>query len=395
MADARCSRLAGMLEKQSRWRKEWSERFFVMDEDCIKYFISPPAFLDDNGEDVRGKIPLAGLVAEAAQDPGRPYCIRAGRDLLSCKTEAEQQRWLQAINAAGGVEEANQACTKPSRPCAGKGPGLLLVHADRPHQAVALGQPVSVRLASAACATILIQELPVAGGAQALCRLALQKCKSGCSTSFPVELLGKGVCSDEWSLSVQVLGNRLQRTAQPLLLGVASLLSAWMYFVGVDITGLIVALLWQLVSWMQSAAVHEVTFSVEQVQLLKDSADAQAEAPPRWCGTWVLDKSCSEKYETILKDMGVNYLIRKAADAKTSVMIISKSSSHVTFIVKNLVTVEDVLPVDGSWVTKAVPPAGRMRGEMRLRLSKCTENELDVLAVGDFSLGAFVPGKSN
>lgn len=26
-------KLAGMLEKQSRWRKEWSERFFVMDED--------------------------------------------------------------------------------------------------------------------------------------------------------------------------------------------------------------------------------------------------------------------------------------------------------------------------------------------------------------------------
>ncbi len=31
MADRQ--RLAGMLEKQSRWRKEWSERFFVMDED--------------------------------------------------------------------------------------------------------------------------------------------------------------------------------------------------------------------------------------------------------------------------------------------------------------------------------------------------------------------------
>ena len=38
--------------------------------------------------------------------------------------------------------------------------------------------------------------------------------------------------------------------------------------------------------------------------------------------------------------------------------MISKSSSHVTFIVKNLVTVEDVLPVDGTWVYKPVPPAG-------------------------------------
>ena len=49
-----------------------------------------------------------------------------------------------------------------------------------------------------------------------------------------------------------------------------------------------------------------------------------------------------------------------------SVLVIAKSSSHVTFIVKNLVTVEDVLPVDGSWVYKPVPPAGRMKGEMCL-----------------------------
>ena len=47
-----------------------------------------------------------------------------------------------------------------------------------------------------------------------------------------------------------------------------------------------------------------------------------------------------------------------------SVLVISKSITHVTFIVKNLVTVEDVLPVDGAWVHKPVPPAGRMKGEM-------------------------------
>ena len=67
MGDFRNHKLAGMLEKQSRWRKEWSERFFVMDEelqtsgnelykclsvsanereDCIRYFVSPPAFLE-------------------------------------------------------------------------------------------------------------------------------------------------------------------------------------------------------------------------------------------------------------------------------------------------------------------------------------------------------------
>lgn len=35
-----------------------------------------------------------------------------------------------------------------------------------------------------------------------------------------------------------------------------------------------------------------------------DKADRQAEEPPLWCGTWTLDKSCSEKYENILKDVG-------------------------------------------------------------------------------------------
>ena len=83
-----------------------------------------------------------------------------------------------------------------------------------------------------------------------------------------------------------------------------------------------------------------------------------------------------------------NLCVLVTAQAR-SVLVISKSASHVTFIVKNLVTVEDVLPVDGSWVQKPVPPAGRMKGEMclgcymfhpqlrRLRLSKCTQTELD------------------
>ena len=207
-----------------------------------------------------------------------------------------------------------------------------------------------------------------------------------------------------------------------------------------------------------------------------DKADRQAEEPPLWCGTWTLDKSCSEKYENILKDAGkdVDIWKRERWKAETiwsnydmmadditqivfkgnpwkssvfarrlggwsvisarslwlwhvlpaaghgcelfdpkgcrcedvtfsgvqdvcyrvrscgifgviflfisffsacetvnlfgtwprSVLVISKSSSHVTFIVKNLVTVEDVLPVDGTWVYKPVPPAGRMKGEM-------------------------------
>merc|ERR1712151_312773 len=76
--------------------------------------------------------------------------------------------------------------------------------------------------------------------------------------------------------------------------------------------------------------------------------------------------------------MGVNYLIRKAADAIKSTLIISVSASDVTILVKTLVTVEDCIPLDGSWATKDVPPGGRMKGQMRVRLTKNSERELEM-----------------
>eukprot|EP00434_Breviolum_minutum_P022117 symbB.v1.2.019526.t1/scaffold1597.1/size110265/9 len=396
MADRQ--RLAGMLEKQSRWRKEWSERFFVMDEDCIRYFVSPPAFLEDTTEESRGTLYLAGLVAEAAQDAGRPYCIRLGRDLLSCKTEPEQRRWLQAINAASGAGDTQHTGREPvqfqrksSVSSADKEPNLFLVHPDGHHQVVSWRQPVSVHLAPSSCALMLILDASIAenssSASQALCRLPLSKYQPGTSASFPVEFLGGE--SMERLLRVQVLESSLLSYTEflPLILGIVSVLSSVLWLWRLETSGLAVALLWNAWHWSQNRPARKVNFSVERFMKAdnsehvaeSDKADRQAEEPPLWCGTWTLDKSCSEKYENILKDMGVNYLIRKAADAKTSVLVISKSSSHVTFIVKNLVTVEDVLPVDGTWVYKPVPPAGRMKGEMRLRLSKCTRNELEMI----------------
>lgn len=399
MADRQ--RLAGMLEKQSRWRKEWSERFFVMEEDCIRYFVSPPAFLEDNTEESRGTLQLAGLIAEATQDPGRPYCIRVGRDLLSCKTEPEQRRWLQAINAAAGAFDVNAGREPVQRQRSvasvdDKEPDLFLMHADGRHQVVGWRQPVTLQLAApSSCALILILDASPSEqsgrGLQALCRLPLQSCQPRTSASFPVEFLGAGEAMEK-SLSVQVLETSAVKTSfqmLPLILGVVSVVSSVLWLWRLETSGIAVALLWNAWHWSQTFPARQITFSVERlvkldqaprhVETVEPLEAEENEGPPAWSGVWTLDKGCSEKYEHILKDMGVNYLIRKAADAKTSVLVISKSATHVTFIVKNLVTVEDVLPVDGSWVHKPVPPAGRMKGEMRLRLSKCTHNELEMI----------------
>lgn len=391
-------KLAGMLEKQSRWRKEWSERFFVMDEDCIKYFVSPPAFLEDTAEESRGKIHLAGLVAEIAQDVGRPYCIRVGRDLLSCKSEPEQRKWLQAINGAAGALDGPSAASESAqtRPrCTDdEEPNLVLLRNDGPSQAVHWRQPTTVQLATPSTCILLWMDESRLGGGQALCRLALHQCHVGTSASFPAESLGGSHEPAVKSLSVKVIGaDSLGKYAAfvPLILGIISVLSSMIWLWRLETSGLAVALLWHAWHWTQATPVRQITFMVEDLVKADQPHSApeqnEAEGPvpapreeqPNWCGTWTLDKSCSEKYENILKDMGVNYVIRKAADAKTSVLVISKSISHVTFIVKNLVTVEDVLPVDGAWVRKPVPPAGRMKGEMRLRLSKCTQNELEMV----------------
>jgi len=249
------------LEKQSRWRKEWSERFFVMDEDCIRYFVSPPAFLEDTAEESRGTLYLAGLVAEAAQDAGRPYCIRLGRDLLSCKTEPEQRRWLQAINAAAGAGDTQHTGREPvlqrksSVSSADKEPNLFLVHPDGHHQVVSWRQPVSVHLAPSSCALMLILDASIensSSASQALCRLPLSKYQPGTSASFPVEFLGGE--SMERLLRVQVLESSLLSYTEflPLILGIVSVLSSVLWLWRLETSGLAVALLWNAWHWSQN-----------------------------------------------------------------------------------------------------------------------------------------------
>ena len=84
-------------------------------------------------------------------------------------------------------------------------------------------------------------------------------------------------------------------------------------------------------------------------------------------------------------------IVLRASNAR-SVLVISKSATHVNFVVKNLVTVEDLLPVDGAWVPKPVPPAGRMRGEMCLGFSRrlrCSAKRCAFMRGRKYGLGAW------
>merc|ERR1712094_18311 len=60
----------------------------------------------------------------------------------------------------------------------------------------------------------------------------------------------------------------------------------------------------------------------------------------RWVGKWALDKSCSQKYEPIMADLGVSWVLRKAADSANSTMDISTTASHVKIVAKVYVTLE-------------------------------------------------------
>merc|ERR1712032_482500 len=128
---------------------------------------------------------------------------------------------------------------------------------------------------------------------------------------------------------------------------------------------------------------RQITFSVERLKIGAAAVPAALAIPenPGWVGRWRLDFSCSDNCEPILAAVGVPYMIRKIANSIRAGCVISVCATHLKIVHKSLIPVEDRIPVDGSWLTKPMPPGGRMKGEFRVRLTKTSKSELELYTV--------------
>jgi len=139
------------------------------------------------------------------------------------------------------------------------------------------------------------------------------------------------------------------------------------------------ALLRDLVRPRYCQAVRTVTLSFEpcaSAESMGEQRGLAKDATPLWVGSWRLDKSCSDPYEPILAELGITYLLRKAIDAKTSTLKIERNVDSVAVAVTNLVTVVDVLPLDGTHILRPVPPGAKVKGTMKVRLVRHSTTEL-------------------
>merc|ERR1712151_631682 len=100
MGDVPCASVIkeGLLEKRSRWVREWESRYFVLCGGKLQYYMQKPENADDP---VKGTFSLVGG-AEAESKSSSAFCLRLKNDnvLLSCRSEEEQTEWLSAINKA-------------------------------------------------------------------------------------------------------------------------------------------------------------------------------------------------------------------------------------------------------------------------------------------------------
>jgi len=358
-----------------------------MRADRIDYYLMPPIIDDEDDEARRGSIALCK--ATPAEEPGRPFCIRIGAELLSCRTQAEQNRWIDAVNQAaealslsmprspdridifaaeflpgmqlvmlrpdGLVEMVKQR--EPSTVLLSGADSIVsILHFDEPHHATS-GSFTRTKSSEAFVGT---------RGAHALSTLSLVGCTSGDEIVFPVQplaslqcLTGRH-CESQWRLHVRVLSDELVLSLAMIVL----------------VGGMLV---------METQRPHvgktqrRVTFIVDRVSKNDAVPGALFTSTPKWVGQWMLDKACSESYDPILADLGVMYIVRKAADAANSVLTISLSPTDVTIHVKIWVSVEDCIPLDGSPAVKPVPPGSKMKGRCTVRLTKCTDTEFEML----------------
>jgi len=374
-------------------------------------------------DEVRGSIPLHG--ATPAREPGRPHCLRVGGALLSCANDAEQKRWLSAILKAASKSNPDQPPTTERQFSDElEEPPLLLIPPAGPLWEVSWHelQRVECSIAESTVNLLLLDSngsrsfsarrctgsslggsfcstagggawgASDSGGARACCQMRLFNARCG-NVDFPVQPLVLGSAAsvglEQHCLSVSVHANEPLDSRTSLLHSpICILLCVALALIvsgsaGLAVVATATALALFIMRRDPAPPRRQITFSVERLDIGAAAVPVALAIPenPRWVGRWRLDKSCSEKYEPILADMGVNYVLRKAADSIKSGLVISVSASHVTILVKTLVTVEDCIPVDGSWTTKPVPPGSRMKGELRVRLTKASESELEMYTV--------------
>jgi hypothetical protein len=220
------------------------------------------------------------------------------------------------------------------------------------------------------------------GNAQAVCRLSLFDLPAGWSGSFPLHMVGNDeITSGQFALDIRVHSNDIKadetKTKQwtlILCIGVAAiaLLVAQNTWLALFALAAVCALVFKVASCPTQ---RHVAFSVDRVE----NCNVSEVQSPRWVGKWRLDKVHSEPYAPILEDLGVNYLLRKAADAANSVLTISTSPTHVTINIKLWVTLEDCVPLDGSFCTKPVPTGSSIKGDCRIKVVKHDANELQLL----------------
>jgi len=333
---------------------------------------------------------------------------------LCCKDREEQQRWLEAIAKVAATLPCPQRSRANTSMAESSGSqqvrAMTLLPPEGEASTVAWRERTSALLSrSDSVISVLFLDAAdfngcfdvssstsagVPTGALALCRLTLFDAGS-CDMSFPVRLLGKqdDDCeSGAWELAVKVHSNEPTQAAskQDHAAIVGCLCAAAALYIGGSPRAAALALVFLALALFahsrrrQSTPQRRVIFSLEA---LTDKGPAVPEPllpltePPRWLGRWQVDKTCSELYEPVLVDLGVNYVLRKAADAANTVMTITTSEAHVTIHLKVFVSVEDCIPLDGSIATKPVPPGSPMKGECSVRLTKLTTNELEMLTV--------------
>jgi hypothetical protein len=429
--------LAGTLEKQSKWRKEWVPRFMVLHADRVDYYLSPPAIVDgDHVQGRRGFFPVFDVYA--LEEAGRPHCISVGGELLSCHSEVEQQRWLEQLTiAAGNTQQTQSTPGRLSWSSPGSSFVQVLSHAqshspppavpsiqatnrfvvllpDGQTRELQLHQQTTVELSPPGILTALLLDEGSAStaGTRAFCTMPLGD-KNVSDLTFPVRPLAKSASTGQWQVGVRFHGHRLIPVSANLRLVVIGLLSLTLAFLcagnllGAAVVVVLSAgmlLLERFRGHESQRARQEVTFSMESVEALSIPAPigrsrtsscesesgrrlsgstavpSSCATMPAWVGDWRLDKTCSESYSGILADLGVNYMLRKLADAATSEMIITLTATHVVLHIKVWVSVWDEVPVDGSWAVKPVPPGSKYKGNCRVRIEAKTDTSLEMIS---------------